>query len=771
MTWRGREATTSLLAPGHVSAQLPMNDTSFHADQLAVLERIAVGAPLPTVLEGIVRLVERQGTGMRCSLLLLDRERQCLRHGAAPSLPREYIDAINGKRIGPCEGSCGAAAYRGERVVVDDIATHPYWHNYRHLALPHGLRSCWSVPIFSPEREVLGAFAMYYGELRSATPEEIAWVEAATHLASIAIVRDRSEAALRRSEERARELLRLYDFSSSVGEALVRRRDAAEIYDIACRIAVEKGFARLAWVGIYKDADDRLEPAARFGKDEGYTDVIRLKLRDDRMNRGPAGRAMKSGTFAVSNDIANDPDFYFKAEALTRDLRSCAFFPLIVEGETIGVFGLYAATPGFFQAEEVSVLSALAASVAFAVESSKRDRERRRLEEDLRHAQKMEVVGRLAGAVAHDFNNLLTIILSYASIVSNQLSTADPRRADVDEIRKAGERAEQLTRQLLTLSRKQVLQRRVIALGEIVASLERMLRRLLREDITLDVRAPANSGHVLADAGQIEQVVINLVVNARDAMPRGGRLTLEIAKIDVDEASAPEHGGIAAGRYVQLSVGDTGCGMDEATRARIFEPFFTTKEHGRGTGLGLATVRWIVAQASGTITVTTTPDVGTTFRIYLPRVDAVVHAEPEEPGSLELRGSETVLVAEDEAPVRAVIATVLRQAGYRVLEAENGTEAEQTSARHGGAIQLLVTDVVMPGMGGRELAERVSRLRGDLRVLYVSGYAEDAVVQHDVLERGIAFLPKPITPDALLRKVRAVLAGIAVPAVPAIPRR
>jgi CheY-like chemotaxis protein len=370
----------------------------------------------------------------------------------------------------------------------------------------------------------------------------------------------------------------------------------------------------------------------------------------------------------------------------------------------------------------------------------------------------MEAVGRLAGGIAHDFNNLLTVITSYSDILLEDLASQDPRRGDVEEIGKAAASAARLTRQLLAFSRQQVLEPRVLDLNASLASADKLLRRLLGEDIEL-VTAPAPSlGTVKADPGQLEQVIVNLAVNARDAMPEGGKLTLETANADMDDAYVREHPAAKPGSYVVLAVSDTGVGMDEETQRRIFEPFFTTKEAGKGTGLGLATVYGIVKQSGGFIWVYSEPGHGTTFKIYLPRVEEPVDAETRPVPPLgSLRGTETVLLVEDAAAVRAVIHQTLDRLGYRVLEAPNGEAALHLATKHRGPIHLLLTDVVMPELGGRQLAERLSALRPELRVLYASGYTDDAVVRHGVLKPGIAYLQKPFTPEVLALKVREVL--------------
>ena len=383
----------------------------------------------------------------------------------------------------------------------------------------------------------------------------------------------------------------------------------------------------------------------------------------------------------------------------------------------------------------------------------------RHLEDQLRQSQKMEAIGQLAGGVAHDFNNLLTIITGYGQLLLEDLEPDDPRRLKMREINKAAARAVSLTRQLLAFGRRQVLASEVLDLNDVLTNLEKMLHRLIREDIELVIVQGEALGRVRADRGQIEQVIMNLVLNARDAMLQGGKLTLETSNVNLDEAYAASHPEVTPGLYVMLAVGDNGCGISPEVQTRIFEPFFTTKERDKGTGLGLSTVYGIVRQSEGCVCVESAPEQGATFKIYLPRVQeqSDLKDRTEEGAAAPPRGSETILLVEDEEAVRSLVQDVLEGLGYKVLVAKSGDEAIAICKQHPTPIPLLLTDVVMPGMSGRELADHLKFLYPAMKLLYTSGYTEDAMLRHGILGPGAAFLGKPFTPQAIARKVRDVL--------------
>jgi PAS domain S-box-containing protein len=386
--------------------------------------------------------------------------------------------------------------------------------------------------------------------------------------------------------------------------------------------------------------------------------------------------------------------------------------------------------------------------------------DRKHLADQLRQAQKMQAVGELAGGVAHDFNNLLMVVKGHAEMLLDYLPNSSPQRSNVEQIQTAAERAASLTAQLLAFSRKQVLQARVLDLNEVVGGMIKMVSRVIGENIELAFMPGARLGNVKADPSQLEQVVLNLVVNARDAMPQGGRLTIETASIELDKNYTVQHAVVEPGPYVMLTVTDTGCGMDATTQARIFEPFFTTKEHGKGTGLGLATVYGVIKQSGGYIWVYSEIGHGTTFKIYLPKIAAKVEElAAVKPIPVPACGSETILFVEDEQSVRELVREYLSARGYSVLEASDGIQALDIAAGHPGAIQLLITDVVMPRLSGRELASQVATARRNLKVLYISGYTDDSIFRHGVLEGGMEFLQKPFNLRALAQKIREILDG------------
>jgi PAS domain S-box-containing protein len=458
------------------------------------------------------------------------------------------------------------------------------------------------------------------------------------------------------------------------------------------------------------------------------------------------------------------PDFLAGRLAMT-PTKSWIGIPLLFGDRFIGMLALDKFEAGFYTDEHVHLAESFAAPAAIAMENARlyaaargELEERKRVEDQFRQSQKMEAVGRLAGGIAHDFNNLLGVILGYTGLAGGLLPEDHPARAKLDQVRSAAERAAALTGQLLAFSRKQVLVPEELDLAEVIADLSAMLHRLIGEDIELVTIVPARLGVVRADRGQIGQAILNLAVNARDAMPAGGKLVIEAKNVDLAEGDVAGQTALPAGAYVMVTVGDTGVGMPPDVVAQIFEPFFTTKEPGKGTGLGLSMVYGFLTQSGGHVSVDSAVGRGTTFKLYLPRLGDDVRPSPAPaPLAEPVGGSETVLVAEDADSLREMIVEILTASGYRVLEAGTAEHALQVAQGHQGPIQLLLTDMVMPGMSGADLANAVRRVRREARVLFMSGYTDDVMIQRGILPEEASLLQKPFASDALLRKVRETL--------------
>jgi len=668
-----------------------------------ILAMIMARTPLPEILDSMCREIEKQQPGLACSVLLLDADGVTLRSGAAPSLPKEYCQAIDGLRIGPSTGSCGTAAYRKQPVVVSDIASDPLWAEYRQLALPLGLRACWSTPILAQDGTVLGTFAIYYREPRAPDAQHLQNIAHATHLAGIAIEHDRAKLQLRAAEDRYRTLVE--------------------------RLPAITYIADLGANGRWHYVSPQIESILGFSPEEWLSDPTHWMSRMHVSDREPV--------------LAAERRFQDTHEAFQAEYR------MFARDETLLWFRDEAVV-----LHETDDRRLLMQGVMYDITAHKR------LEDQLRHSQKMEAVGQLAGGIAHDFNNLLMLIQAHNERLRERLAPHDPAHEDALEIGRAVTRAASLTRQLLAFSRKQVLHAKVLNLNRVLTDVLKMLGRLLANNIELRALQAPSLGHIKADPGQIEQMILNLAVNGRDAMPHGGTLILETRNVAVDAAYALSHDGVPTGEYVMLAVSDTGVGMDTATQAHIFEPFFTTKEPGKGTGLGLATVYGVVKQMGGAIWVRSQPGRGTTFEIYLPRVAASETAAAAETRTLLAtapRGTETILLVEDQDGIRDLVRQFLEGKGYTVLPASDGEDALRITENHAHPIQLLVTDVVMPNVGGRELARRLTQLHPRMKVLFMSGYPEHATLTGGTEAESAAVLQKPFMLDALARKVRTVL--------------
>jgi len=669
----------------------------------AVLEMIMAQQPLARVLESLCLKIEERSPGLLCSVLLLDAQNGTLHHGAGPSLPKAYHDAIDGVRIGPKVGSCGTAAYLGQPVVVVDIATDPLWADFKDLALSHGLRACWSMPISSREGTVLGTFACYYREPRTPDSHNLTLIDRATHLAGVALEYHRAKTELRVVETRYRTLVERLPAITYIADIGVEGR----WHFVSPQIESMLGFSPQEWMAnpglwisrIHADDRDIALAAEQRVQETGclYKAEYRMHARDGRV-------------------------LWFHDEATPLEVAAGS------KPQMQGV--LYDIT------------------------------EYKRLEDQLRQAQKMEAIGQLAGGIAHDFNNLLMIIEAHIDRIRERLVPTDALYADAGEVHKAAVRAASLTRQLLAFSRKQLLQPRALNLAPVLNEVGKMLTRVLAENVALNIDLQPGLATVKVDQSQLEQAILNLAVNARDAMPQGGTLTIHGQNIHFDEAQVWRHSSLAPGDYVVLSITDTGTGMDKETEARLFEPFFTTKPPGKGTGLGLPTVYGVVRQSDGAISVETEAGRGTTFKIYLPQCaeNASPNHKPPSP-STGVHGSETILLVEDQEAIREVTVEYLGRLGYEVLAAPDGEAALKIAETQTKTIGLLVTDVVMPNMGGPELAARITELYPGTKVLFMSGYPDRALRQREGMGEEAEILQKPFSLKKLASKARSLLDG------------
>jgi PAS domain S-box-containing protein len=671
-----------------------------------VLAMVMAHAALPEILETLCSNIEKHHSGLLCSVLLLDADGKTLHHGAGPSLPREYTQIIDGIQIGARVGSCGTAAYRRQPVIVSDIATDPLWAEFRHLALPHGLRACWSTPIASQDGSILGTFAVYYREPRTPDEEHLQLIAHATHLAAVAMEWDRAQAELRSAENRYRTLVERLPAVTYVAELGARGR----WHYVSPQIESMLGFSPSDWLSDSSNwfnrihAEDRestLAAEERFQKNRDlYQAEYRMFARDGRV-------------------------LWFRDEAVM--LPTAEDQPCLMQGV------MYDIT------------------------------ERKRLEDQLLHSQKMEAVGLLAGGVAHDFNNLLMLIQAHNERLRGTFAPDAAAQKESLGIEHAVTRAASLTGRLLAFSRKQVLQPQVMDLNAVLSEVAKMLDRLIEKNITLRVAPARQLWPVKADPGQVEQLIMNLAVNARDAMPDGGQLLIETRNAEIGNAHPRLRDGVRPGRYVMLIVSDTGVGMDSETQAHMFEPFFTTKEPGKGTGLGLPIVYGVVKQTGGWTHVDSKPGKGTTFEIYLPWAEeaetttALQVSQIREDIAAAPKGTETVLLVEDETGIRELACEFLQRQGYKVLHGMDGNEALRIAEGHEDLIHLLVTDMAMPNLGGKELADRLQKVRPQIKVLFMSGYPDHEALAGGNIGVQAAVLQKPFSLDTLAYKVRTLL--------------
>jgi signal transduction histidine kinase/CheY-like chemotaxis protein len=678
--------------------------------QSGLLEQIAVGLDLPAVLERVVRFAEAHEDGLIAAILIAVPEAGELRLAAGPGLPATLRERLAALPLELGAGPGALAAARREAVAFPDLTADgaPGWAP---ALVAAGITAAWSTPLFAADGSVLGTLELLAPATRGSAEPDRSLIELAGHLAEIAIERDRSRDALARERQ-------LFE------QVLDHLPVGVWVLDREGRTTFENPAGRTLWAG------SRPNPLEAGERCRGWRADTAAPVA---AGEWPASRAVRQGEACLDATLTIElPDGAQKTVIESAvPLRSLA-------GEVVGAI---------LVSQDVSDRRAA-------------DDALRQSEDRLRHAQKMEAVGQLAGGIAHDFNNLLTGILSYVELIQGELRPDDPIRADLDQIRHTGERAAALTRQLLAFSRRQVLQPRVLSLHAVVSELEPMLRRLLGPVVALEVATDPALAPVLADPSQLEQVLVNLAVNARDAMPSGGTVTISTANIQLGAADDARANGVRAGAYVTLSVGDTGVGMDVPTQARIFDPFFSTKPTGHGSGLGLSTVYGIVEQSGGHIAVESAPAQGATFTIFLPRHEGAEAAPPAMPDRRRLPGGqETLLLVEDEAAVRSSVRRLLEKHGYTVIEARHGQDALTLMESGAAPIDMVVTDLVMPEMGGRELVERLRARQPALKVLFMSGYSELAVAGNGVMPQGSGFVEKPFTVEQLIRRTREILDG------------
>ena len=667
----------------------------------AVLEMIMAQRPVAQVLENLCLKIEESSPGLLCSILLLDQRSGTLHGGIGPSLPKAYLEAVNGVKIGPRAGSCGTAAYLQQLVVVSDIASDPLWADCKQFALPHGLRACWSMPIPSRDGTTLGSFACYYSQPGTPDSYHLTLISRASHLAGIAIEYHRTRTELQAAEQRYRTLVE--------------------------RLPAITYIAEVGSLGRWHFVSPQIESMLGFSADEWLSDSgiwMRCIHEDDRQI-----------ALAAEKRVQQTGELY------QAEYRMCAR-----DGRIL-----------WFR-DEANLLEAPDGSIPLMQGVLYDITEYKRLEDQLRQAQKMEAVGQLAGGVAHDFNNLLMVIQAHADRILGQLPQTNSCYADAVEIHNATTRAASLTSQLLAFSRKQVLQPKVLDLGAVLTEVGKMLERLLGATITLRLEIHPEIGKIKVDRSQLEQAILNLAVNARDAMPAGGTLAIQARNVHFSETQVWRHSSLPPGSYVVLTISDTGVGIEPDAQSRIFEPFFTTKAPGKGTGLGLSMVYGVVKQSDGAITVESVLGRGTTFKIFLPKCDEEAASGQSAPAQPEKStGSETILLVEDQAPIREVISAYLMRLGYNVLTAPDGEAALSIAATQQKSIDLVVTDLLMPNMGGLELATRMKQLHPETKVLFMSGYPDEAIRSQEGLTEDVEIMQKPFSMKSLAAKARSIL--------------
>jgi PAS domain S-box-containing protein len=796
-------------------------------DRLHVLELLNSGASLQKILEFTVRAVEAEMSSAMCSILLVDESGKRLVNGAAPSLPDFFNESAQGLPIADGAGSCGTAAHRRALFVVEDIREHPYWESARTIAEQANVRSCWSQPVFSADRKVLGTFAIYHPEPRTPDAKDIEVIEAAASYVSLAITRKRSEEALLASEARLHAIIQntpnvaveLYDpdgrvrfwneaatrmFGWEIDEAIGKTLDqlihtpeeAESFLQLLRQLAgTGKPLGPLEYHFRRRDGTEGWCLSTIF-EIPGFGGVPMFVCMDvDITERKQAETAMRQSEERFRQVVENIQEVFWMVDVKDGKMlyispgyekiwgRSCdalyqspeAWFEAIHSDDRERVTQRFAADAVTQHDEEYRILRPDGSvrwihDRAFPIRDGNGNvyriagvaediTERRQIEERLRQSQKMEAIGQLAGGVAHDFNNILAAVMMEVELAATVKHLPQDARESLQVIGGAADKAAALTRQLLLFSRRQVMQPRRLDMNNAVTNLAKMLQRILGEDVKVELHLHPAPVIVHADSGMIDQVIMNLAVNARDAMPMGGRLVIQTAERLINDEELRASPDASPGRHVCLSVSDTGMGMTEEVKAHLFEPFFTTKEPGKGTGLGLATIFGIVKQHRGWIRVYSEVGQGTTFRIFLPSIDMGVDAPAGEVATAKARGgTETILLVEDEVSVREVTRRMLERHGYKVLEAVSGTEALRVWGAHGDRVQLVFTDLVMPGgIGGRELAEQLRFIQPNLKIVFTSGYSAEMGGGALGFREGVNFVQKPSSLNQVLDTIRRCL--------------
>jgi len=670
-----------------------------------ILEQITTGASLAAVLENIIQAIERLAHPAIASIVFLDETGRHLRHGIAPHLPEGYNNAINGLEIGPNEGSCGAALARGEQIIVSNIETDPLWDKYQTIALQHGLKACWSTPVKDSKGNVLASFALYYTEPRTPTLDDLQLIERFTHLVAIAIERIRNISSLQQSEEQLRERLKelncLYQvLNLTADQNRPVATICAELIDILPPSLqhIDNAVARIELDGVLYHCKHWSTPVA-----------------------------------SLRSQIINDN-------------KQAGFIEL---GYTSLVHSQNQEAP--FLPDEKKMLEAVSAHVSRMLEN-------RHISIKLTQSERLKAIGQLTGGVAHDFNNLLTVILGNAEILSEELTSHHDLHSLAIMTRQAAEKAAELTHRLLAFARQQALIPEITDIHALIEGMESLIRRTLGEHIEINIKSDPELWVALIDPSQLENAVLNLCINARDAMPEGGKLSIELANVVLNDTMIAWNEEVTSGEYIQLTVSDTGCGMTPDIAKRAFEPFFTTKDPGKGSGLGLSMVYGFTRQSSGHVQIYSEPDSGSCIKLYLPRgqrEESVFEADIDQRSAQG--GCEKILLVEDDDLVRSHASNLLNILGYKVVSASNGLEA-LSILMQGNQFDLLFTDIVMPGgLDGRQLAVEARKLYPDLPILFTSGYTDMTMLHDGSLRPGIQLLNKPYKKQMLAQKIRQAL--------------